>query len=448
MDEINSNPLLDFKTMTAILTADPDGVAMIGAWNGMKTLANLDPEGCVRLTPALPMDIPALAGFFHCPESIMEKTVAIFEKLKRLVVKDGLIRILDGTTGSPAENLTETVPGRKAAGYAAIGNATISADTKKAPDSEEAKARKREQNRIRQAERRARQRQEKLAAQSVGTADRSENNKAAFFKNTVAVCDSHAVTSCDACDMRDSQRDRRDTPVQNRMNTGSASCVTERDSSVTGCDTGNIINSNTINALNPINADKHISIYKPENKPLVTGAQHNFNPSGRCLPYVPGKQHGKIPLRQLPETIRNIIDEWNKLPLPKYNGLIPSLLEKLKHLLQRYGENTVLKTIAGIANSAFLLGKKENSSWSASLSWLLDPDNFAKVLAGKYQDKTGGNSCYNECLAGERFPFYLPGVQEGNSSMTPEQIDNALDNMLHPRNALLEESARLLGIAC
>ncbi|MBQ9635165.1 MAG: hypothetical protein IJV12_03005 [Acidaminococcaceae bacterium] len=372
MDEINSNPLLDFKTMTAILTADPDGVAMIGAWNGMKTLANLDPEGCVRLTPALPMDIPALAGFFHCPESIMEKTVAIFEKLKRLVVKDGLIRILDGTTGSPAENLTETVPGRKAAGYAAIGNATISADTKKAPDSEEAKARKREQNRIRQAERRARQRQEKLAAQSVGTADRSENNKAAFFQNTAAICDSHAVTNCDACDTRDSQHDRCDTPAQNRMNTDAASCVTERDSSVTGCDTDNtdnITNSN-INALNPIKTDKHISIYKPQNAESKTRLtvlprnvtknghssqpEHFFNPSGRCLPYVPGKQHGKIPLRQLPETVRNVIDEWNKLPLPKYNGLIPSLLEKLKHLLQRYGENTVLKTIAGIANSAFL----------------------------------------------------------------------------------------------
>ena len=115
--------------------------------------------------------------------------------------------------------------------------------------------------------------------------------------------------------------------------------------------------------------------------------------------------------------------------------------------MQRYGEQAIRKTIAGIANSAFLLGKKENSSWSASLAWLLDADNFAKVLAGKYQDKTGG-SCYDGCLAGERFPFYLPGVQEGNAPMTPEQIDSALDNMLHPRNALLEESARLLGISC
>ena len=427
MNEMNINPELDMKTMFAIFT-NPDGAAMIGAWNGMKMLAASDPEGCVRMTPTLPMDLATLAGLFHCPESIVEKTVALFKKMNWLTVKDGLIKILDCTTGSPTEN--EAI--------------------------EEAKTRKREANRIRQAERRARQRQEKLAAQNVIRKKDSETDN--------AICDSHAVTNCDACDMRDNQHDRCDTPSQNRMNTDAASCVTERDSSVTGCDTGNIINSNTINALNPLNADKHISIYKPQNaesKTLATGLpesvtkidhanqpEHFFNPSGRCLPYTPGKQLGKIPLRQLPETIRNVIDEWNKLPLPKYNGLIPSLLEKLKHLLQNYGEQTIRKTIAGIANSAFLLGKKENSGWSASLSWLLDAENFAKVLAGKYQDKTGGSSCYNECLSGERFPFYLPGVQEGNSPLTPEQIDNALDNMLHPRNALLEESARLLGIAC
>lgn len=40
-------PVLDFKTMTAILTANPDGISMIGVWNGMKTLASADPEGCV-----------------------------------------------------------------------------------------------------------------------------------------------------------------------------------------------------------------------------------------------------------------------------------------------------------------------------------------------------------------------------------------------------------------
>lgn len=61
-------------------------------------------------------------------------------------------------------------------------------------------------------------------------------------------------------------------------------------------------------------------------------------------------------------------------------------MQKLKFLLGRYGEATVLNTIKGIARTPFLLGKKEHSTWSVSLAWLLDADNFAKVLAGKYCD--------------------------------------------------------------
>ena len=61
MDEMNTNMDLDFRTMTAILTTNPDGVAILSAWGCMKTLAREDPEGCVRLTPGLSMDIAALA---------------------------------------------------------------------------------------------------------------------------------------------------------------------------------------------------------------------------------------------------------------------------------------------------------------------------------------------------------------------------------------------------
>ena len=48
MDVINTSPALDCKTMIAILNGNPDGVAILGAFNGMETLAREDPEGCVR----------------------------------------------------------------------------------------------------------------------------------------------------------------------------------------------------------------------------------------------------------------------------------------------------------------------------------------------------------------------------------------------------------------
>ena len=73
MDAMNTNPLLDCKTMLAILNADPDGVAIIGAWNSMETLAREDPEGFVRLSPGLPMDNTALAGLLRCRETIVTK---------------------------------------------------------------------------------------------------------------------------------------------------------------------------------------------------------------------------------------------------------------------------------------------------------------------------------------------------------------------------------------
>ena len=55
MNEIHTDPVLDMKTLFAIYT-DPDGVSIIGAWNGVKMLAASDPEGCVRMTSGLPMD--------------------------------------------------------------------------------------------------------------------------------------------------------------------------------------------------------------------------------------------------------------------------------------------------------------------------------------------------------------------------------------------------------
>ena len=43
--DVISNPVLDFKTLTAIVTANTEGMAIIGAWNGMETLARQKQAG-------------------------------------------------------------------------------------------------------------------------------------------------------------------------------------------------------------------------------------------------------------------------------------------------------------------------------------------------------------------------------------------------------------------
>lgn len=437
MNEINTDPVLDMKTLFAIYT-DPDGVSIIGAWNGVKMLAASDPEGCVRMTSGLPMDTAMLAGLFHCSECIVQKTLALFEKLRLLTVTDGLIRIAGGRNDSVTKRIA----------------------TRKPDENEEVEAHKRELARLRQAERRARQKQEKeqqkenVAATPDEKWDEARDEKRDMCDNAR---DRHAVTR----DRRDKVRDMRDTqrdnPAQSRMNTASSDSVTERDTRRDMRDTGNTVNSNINNNLNALKADKHVSIYETENEKdnkhlstyetenekTETTPKNSLNPSGNCVPWHPEENGQKIPLNLLPETIRNVINEYNKLPLPKYNGIIPSLLEKMKYLLHHYGERIVIKTIAGIANSTFLLGKKENSNWTASLSWLMDAKNFAKVYAGKYSNNTDG-SCDKNWKLGDPFPIQLPG--EGERRFTAEEQRVAIRKLSIPTTPAQIRAARLCGL--
>lgn len=426
MNEIHTDPVLDMKTLFAIYT-DPDGVSIIGAWNGVKMLAASDPEGCVRMTNGLPMDTAMLAGLFHCSECIVQKTLALFEKLRLLTVTDGLIRIAGGRKDSATNQIA----------------------TSKNCESKETEAHKRELARLRQAERRARQKQEKeqqkenIAAIPDEKCDEARDENRDMCDN---VRDRHAVTRDRRDTLRDMRDAQRDNPAQSRMNTASSDSVTERDTQRDMRDTGNTVNSNinnNLNALNALKADKHVSIYETENEKPETTPKNSLNPSGNCVPWHPEENGQKIPLNLLPETIRNVINEYNKLPLPKYNGIIPSLLEKMKYLLHRYGERIVIKTIAGIANSTFLLGKKENSSWTASLSWLMDAKNFAKVYAGKYSNNTDG-SCDKNWKLGDPFPIQLPG--EGERRFTAEEQRVAIRKLSIPTTPAQIRAARLCGL--
>ena len=442
MNEIHTDPVLDMKTLFAIYT-DPDGVSIIGAWNGVKMLAASDPEGCVRMTSGLPMDTAMLAGLFHCSECIVQKTLALFEKLRLLTVTDGLIRIAGGRNESATNKIA----------------------TSKNCENKETEAHKRELARLRQAERRARQKQEKEQQKENVAAPEANCDEARDEKRDMCdnVRDRHAVTRDrrdKVCDMCDTQRDN---PTQSRMNTASADSVTERDTRRDMRDmrdTGNTVNSNinnNLNALNALKADKHVSIYETENEKVnkhistyetenektETKPKNSWNPSGNCVPWHSEENRQKIPLNLLPETVRNVINEYNKLPLPKYNGIIPSLLEKMKYLLHRYGERIVIKTIAGIANSTFLLGKKENSSWTASLSWLMDAKNFAKVYAGKYSNNTDG-SCDKNWKLGDPFPIQLPG--EGERRFTAEEQRVAIRKLSIPTTPAQIRAARLCGL--
>ncbi|MBR0293801.1 MAG: hypothetical protein IJQ91_05270 [Acidaminococcaceae bacterium] len=139
---------------------------------------------------------------------------------------------------------------------------------------------------------------------------------------------------------------------------------------------------------------------------------------------------------------QRILDAWNKLPLRKFTGLIPLLQKKLQYLLERYGEETIVKTVERIGSSDFLLGKKAGRTWTVTLGWLLEPGNFAKVLAGNYFDKPNAGGA--DWQPGERCPFYLPG--EGTEAFTPEEEKEAVRNLFLPTTPAQKKAARLLGL--
>ena len=391
MDEMNTNMELDFRTRTAILTSNPEGVAILGAWDCMKTLAQEDPEGCVRLMPGLSMDMAALAGFLRCPEALVEKTVSIFAKLRRLTVKDGVIRLLsckeehDNASGSSV--------------------------------SEEALARKREQWRIRQANRRAR------------------------LKQAEASGSGNTVTKRDRCDQRDSQRDMRDTTYDMRDN--------QRDSCDTMYDQRDLhdiaLQSRTKTAVTPMRDRRDSQRDRRDNTAMYNRNVDSLHPLHASQAHKPVSPYDQfIPRNELSEEDRNVIDTWNRLPLPKYKGLFPDLRDKLHYLLKHYGEATLCKTIAGIANNAFLLGKKFGKTWSVSLGWLLEPEHFANVLAGKYREGKYDSGCGNAWHPGERLPFYLPG--EGETRFTPEEQEQAIRDLYIPTTPAQLKAARLVGL--
>jgi hypothetical protein len=413
MNSIDTNLALDYKTMTAVLAlGGEESLSILGAWNCMKTLAREDPEGCVRLMPGLSMDMAALAGFLRCPEALVEKTVSVFAKLRRLTVKDGLIRLPAlGEKHNRNENqeLCESnrpvLQKKAAAGAARNGNGSGSSV------SEEALARKREQWRIRQANRRARLKQ----AEASGSG------------NTVTKRDRR-----DQRDVRDNRRDReRDTTYDLRDR-----CDTQRDKTM---------QSRTETAVTPMCDLRDTRRDSRDNTAIYNRNVNSYHPLPASQAHKPVSPYDQfIPRNELPEEDRNVIDTWNRLPLPKYKGLFPDLRDKLHYLLKHYGEATLCKTIAGIADNAFLLGKKFGKTWSVSLGWLLEPEHFANVLAGKYREGKYDSGCGNAWHPGERLPFYLPG--EGETRFTPEEQEQAIRDLYIPTTPAQLKAARLVGL--
>ena len=463
---------LDCKTLISILNRGAESALLLGAWCAMEAIAEEDPEGCVRLNPDVPMDAAALGDFLHCPVETVENTIGLFRQLRKLTLEDGIIRI------------------------------NACAARKKAAASRE---RKRAQARQRQARYREKQKEQegfagqKAAAQREAAATESED----FSKGTAPkevppengssgdgpYWESVTVTQPVTVPVTQSVTqpvtlfgEEPQSPAANGSEeVGTTACntpVTEPEATekrknqrketslFTNPDTSPASPRNG-QAGDPASDGAAVGLPGGEKLPEVEGI---------CLPFVPEEADANRFREDLPASCERILEAWNRLGLKPCRDPGPSLLEKMKELLARYSTETIVEAIAGIAGCPFLLGKTARSRWSISLGWLLKPDNFAKVLSGKYRtfQKTGQYEVGRDymdrtlCREGEAFPGWPAGNENiipsggclagnegiaspggclpGNGSIIPpDRSQEARDLPCH-RNPVLEESARLLGL--
>lgn len=92
------------------------------------------------------------------------------------------------------------------------------------------------------------------------------------------------------------------------------------------------------------------------------------------------------------ETLAEMTECWNKAMaehaarMPRVNTLTEQEREQLAARVAEYGEQRVAEAMRRAAQSDFLNGGGRNG-FTADLLWVMRPQNFAKVLAGRYGGK-------------------------------------------------------------
>jgi hypothetical protein len=90
--------------------------------------------------------------------------------------------------------------------------------------------------------------------------------------------------------------------------------------------------------------------------------------------------------------IKYIIGIWNNMSdiglqevtIPK--GSLAKRFPNLVNRIEEYGYDNVLKALDKIPRSEFLLGNNK-TGWKITFDWMFLPDNFQKVLDGKYDNR-------------------------------------------------------------
>lgn len=102
-------------------------------------------------------------------------------------------------------------------------------------------------------------------------------------------------------------------------------------------------------------------------------------------------KHPTTTALQPPIDYESIIAKWNELPIvPHINSIDHKRRESVQARVRESGIESFFKMIDNIKQSPFLLGKvngtKGKPPFRADFDWCIAPNNFTKVLEGKYID--------------------------------------------------------------
>ena len=127
-------------------------------------------------------------------------------------------------------------------------------------------------------------------------------------------------------------------------------------------------------------------------------------------------------------SIQSIIDAWNQLE-PYGIKMIYRINPGSKRctsliaLLEQFGEEKVIQAVDKVKQSDFLQGKTD-ARFSLNFDWFINPNNFVKVLEGKYDERhdkkpaTKNNNNFERRHYDMQYSVEMDGKSDGQSKLT------------------------------
>lgn len=136
--------------------------------------------------------------------------------------------------------------------------------------------------------------------------------------------------------------------------------------------------------LTSISTSKHSVIticnYDDYQSKQTTSDQQNVQPPTSNRPAIDHKQEGK--------ELKDIIERYHLLcpRLPKIAALSEVRKSHIRARVNEFGIDKFYLVLEKVGNSDFMAGDNDRN-WRPTIDWIITPNNFLKILEGKYDNK-------------------------------------------------------------